>query len=219
MAMVKKYTAPNGKRILDVGCGIGMYTAAFLRESPHVFGIEIEAARAQEARNRSKGVAQAVGEAAPFSDDCFDIVFSHEVLEHVQDDARCAREIVRLTRPGGHIVIFVPNRLYFFETHGVYWRGRYHFGNQPLVNWLPDTLRNRLAPHVRAYTARGLLHLFKDQPVRLVVLTQIFPGYDNMIARAPRLGKLIQLITYGLEKTPLRIFGLSHLLVLEVLSS
>ena len=120
-----------------------------------------------------------------------------------------------MTRPGGRIVIFVPNRLYPYETHGIYWRDKYRFGNIPLVNWLPNPLRNRLAPHVRVYTARGLRRLFAGEPVRELLLTQIFPGYDNVVARKPKLGRLLQKLTYALERTPLRAWGLSHLLVLE----
>ncbi len=217
--MVRRHVPLEGKRVLDVGCGVGMYTQAFRRYTPHVFGIEVEAARARQARSRVQGVVQAVGENLPFADATFDLVFSHEVLEHVDDDRRCAREMVRVTRPGGHLAIFVPNRLYFFETHGVYWRGQYHFGNKPLVNWLPNPLRRRLAPHVRAYTVRALRHLFDGLPVRAVVHTQIYPGYDNILARYPRLGRLLQALTYTAERTPLRCFGLSHFLVLEVLRS
>ncbi len=215
LAMLRQHAPLEGRRVLDVGCGVGMYTSAFRRFTPHVFGIEIELERAREARHRAAGVAQAVGERLPFADASFDVVFSHEVLEHVADDARCAREMVRVTRPGGRLVIFVPNRLYPFETHGIYWRGRYHFGNKPLVNWLPNPLRDRLAPHVRAYTARGLRALFADLPVRVLAHTQIYPGYDNIVARQPRLGALVRRVTYTLERSPLRILGLSHLLVLE----
>ncbi|HSQ39651.1 MAG TPA: methyltransferase domain-containing protein [Anaerolineales bacterium] len=192
-----------------------MYTSAFQRYTPDVFGVEIEADRVREARARARGVARSVGETLPFADATFDVVFSHEVLEHVADDCRCAREMVRVTRPGGRIVIFVPNRAYFFETHGTYWRGVYHFGNKPLVNWLPDALRDRLAPHVRAYTGRALRGLFTDLPTRVVVHTQVYPGYDNIVARLPLLGHFLQQMTYAMERTPLRFFGLSHFLVLE----
>jgi SAM-dependent methyltransferase len=215
--MVCRWAPLAGRRVLDVGCGIGMYTAAFLRETLQVFGVEIEHERALEAQEqrRAAGVVQSPGEHLPFPDATFDIVFSHEVLEHVADDRACVTEMVRVTRPGGRIVVFVPNRLYPFETHGVYWRGHYCFGNAPLVNWLPTPLRNRLAPHVRAYTAGGLRHLFDDLPVRVIHYTQIFPGYDNIIARAPGLGRTLRAFTYALERTPLRVFGLSHLLVIE----
>ncbi len=213
--MVRRWVTLAGRRVLDVGCGVGMYTAAFLRETPHVFGVEIEHERALEARGQVPGVVQAPGEHLPFPNAAFDLVFSHEVLEHVADDRACVIEMVRVTRPGGRIVIFVPNRLYPFETHGVFWRGRYHFGNVPLVNWLPTVLRNWLAPHVRAYTAGGLRRLFDGLPVRVVHHAQVFPGYDNIVARAPALGRALRAVTYALECTPLRIFGLSHLLVVE----
>lgn len=215
--MVRRYVSLQHSRVLDVGCGVGMYTTAFQRYTSDVFGVEIEADRAREARSNGRAiVTQAVGEALPFSDATFDVVFSHEVLEHVRDDCRCAREMVRVTRPGGQVVIFVPNRLYFFETHGIYRGGTYHFGNKLLVNWLPDVLRNRLAPHVRAYTKHGLLKLFANQPVKVVAHARIYPGYDNIVARRPGLGRLLRGLTYFLEKTPLQVFGLSHFLVLEV---
>jgi SAM-dependent methyltransferase len=215
--MVCRWVPLRGMRVLDVGCGVGMYTAAFLRETPHVFGVEVERERALEARERATGVVQAAGERLPCPDSAFDIVFSHEVLEHVDDDRACVAEMVRAVRSGGRMVVFVPNRLYPFETHGIFWHGRYRFGNIPLVNWLPTPLRDRLAPHVRAYTRRGLHRLFTDLPIRIVHHTVIFPGYDNIAARRPRLGRVLRAVTYALERTPLRAFGLSHLLVVEKL--
>jgi SAM-dependent methyltransferase len=213
--MVLRWVTLGDQRVLDVGCGVGTYTAALRRETPHVFGVEIERERALEAKTRAAGVTQSCGERLPFPDGAFDVVFSHEVLEHVADDRACAAEMVRVARRPGRIVVFVPNRLYPFETHGFFWRGRYHFGNAPLVNWLPNPLRERLAPHVRAYTARGLRRLFEGLPVRIVHHAQVFPGYDNVAARAPALGRLVRAVTYTLERTPLAVFGLSHLLVLE----
>jgi SAM-dependent methyltransferase len=215
LQMVRRWAPLDGKRVLDVGCGVGMYSAAFLRETPHVFGVEVEPQRALEARERACGVSQAVGERLPFPDGAFDVVFSHEVLEHVDDDRTCVAEMVRVAQLGGRIVVFVPNRLYPFETHGIFWRGRYRFGNVPLVNWLPAPLRSHLAPHVRAYTRRGLRRLFDGFPMRVVHHTVIFPGYDNIVARAPALGRVLRAITYALERTPLRVFGLSHLWVVE----
>jgi hypothetical protein len=123
--------------------------------------------------------------------------------------------MVRTTKPGGRIVIFVPNRGYPFETHGIIWKGRYRFGNIPLVNYLPRQLRNRLAPHVRVYSRKELERLFAGLPVRLVERRIIFGAYDNIIARKPALGKFLRAILQGLERTPLQWFGLSHYWVVE----
>ena len=154
----------------------------------------------------------------PFPAECFDVILSHEVLEHVMDDRCAAEEMVRALRPGGRIVLFVPNRGYPFETHGIYWRGRYHFGNIPLVNYLPRRLRDRLAPHVRVYSSADLELVFAGLPVRCVQRSVLFGAYDNIIARWPRPGHVLRSILQALERTPLRVFGLSHLWVLEKLS-
>jgi SAM-dependent methyltransferase len=151
----------------------------------------------------------------PFVDGAFDVVFSHEVIEHVADDRLAAAEMVRVCAPAGRIVLYCPNRLYPFETHGHYWRGSYHFGNTPLIGWLPDLLRDRLAPHVRAYTRSGLRRLFADQPVRLIYHGIVYPGFDNVVATRPAAGRILRRLLYALERTPMQAFGLSHFLVLE----
>jgi SAM-dependent methyltransferase len=215
--MVRRWAVLDGRRVLDVGCGLGMYTAAFSRYTPHAYGVEIELERARGAwaQGRVQGVAVAPGEALPFPDQSFDVVFNHEVLEHVTDDARVVAEMVRVCRVGGRVVTFCPNRWYPFETHGCYWRGRYFFGNKPFINYLPGLLRDRLAPHVRVYSGRDLWWLFADKPVRLVHHARIYAGYDNIVARWPRPGRLIRRVSYGLERTPLQVFGLSHFMVVE----
>lgn len=215
LEMVRRFVDLEGARILDVGCGIGTYVRRFRVFSDDVHGIEVEAERVAEASLELPNIVQARGEALPYPDDHFDVVFSNEVIEHVDDDRATAREMVRVTRPGGTIVIFAPNRLYPFETHGAYVGRRYVFGNIPLVNWLPDPLRDRFAPHVRAYTQRGLRRLFVGEPVRLVHHRIIYPGFDNISARRPRLGGLLRGVLYLAESTPLHTFGLSHFLVLR----
>jgi hypothetical protein len=83
------------------------------------------------------------------------------------------------------------------------------------VNYLPRKLRNRLAPHVRVYSKRDLSKLFKDLNVTIVHKSIVFGAYDNIIASRPGLGKALRAFLHFLEKTPLRIFGLSHFWVIE----
>ncbi len=204
-------------RVLVDGCGVGMYVRALQDHATNVHGLDIESEHLLGAVDNAPRAHFVLGrgEELPYSDDSFDLILSHEVIEHVQDDRRAAAEMARVLRPGGRAVIFAPNRLYPFETHGHYWQGEYHFGNTPLINYLPDGLRNRLAPHVRAYTRWGLLSLFVGQPVRVISHRQIYPGYDNLVRRQPGLGVWLRRITYGLEHSPLMAFGLSHVLVVE----
>lgn len=221
LAMILQWaTRQPGEKIGAVlvdGCGVGSYVKALQPYAEQVVGIDIEPEHlARAVENAPSACFQlAACEQLPYPNHFFDLLLSHEVIEHVQDDRQAAAEIVRVLKPGGRAVIFAPNRLYPFETHGHYWQGVYHFGNTPLINYLPDPLRNRLAPHVRAYTATGLRDLFIGQPVRIVHHTQIFPGYDNLVYRRPALGRWLRRITYALEHSPLMILGISHLLVVE----
>lgn len=202
-------------RLLENGCGVGMYVEHLAPFTASVIGLEFDFERAREAHQRSDRILCAAGENIPFPGDSFTVILSHEVLEHVQDDRQAVREMVRVLKPGGRAVIFAPNRGYPFETHGIYWRGRYHFGNIPLVNYLPRALRNRLAPHVRVYSADVLKQLFDGLPVQIVQRTIIFGAYDNIIASRPVFGRILRLLLQALEKSPLRVLGLSHFWVIE----
>ena len=202
-------------QVLENGCGVGMYVEKLTPHAGRVIGLEYDFERTIEAHQKSKHILNAAGEWLPFSPDRFDLVLSHEVIEHVQDDAAALKEMVRILKPGGRAVIFCPNRGYPFETHGIYWGGKYKFGNIPLVNYLPRTWRDRLAPHVRIYTRRDLHRLFHGLPVRIIKQKVIFGGYDNIIHHFPRLGPLIRSVLYFLESTPLQILGLSHFWIIE----
>jgi len=209
--------------ILENGCGVGMYVERLSLFGGTVIGLEYDPERAAEARTNSPHILNAAGEFLPLPSGTFDLILSHEVIEHVQDDRAAIREMIRVLRspdpasrkPGGRILIFCPNRGYPFETHGIYWRGKYHFGNKLFVNYLPRVLRNKLAPHVRVYSKHNLQKLFEDLPVKFIEQTVIFGAYDNIIARFGAFGKRLRSILQFLEKTPLKAFGLSHFWVVE----
>ena len=204
-----------GGRVLENGCGVGMYVEHLAPFGGCIVGLEYDFERAAEAGSRSQRILNAAGEHIPLPSGAFDLILSHEVLEHVQDDAQAVREMVRVLRPGGRIVLFVPNRGYPFETHGIYWKGKYYFGNKPFVNYLPRAWRDKLAPHVRVYSRRDLEKLFAGLPVKVIDRTVVFGAYDNIIARFGALGKVLRGILQFLEKTPLKGLGLSHFWVVE----
>jgi SAM-dependent methyltransferase len=204
-------------KILENGCGVGMYVEHLSPFGGTVIGLEYDFERAAEARTRSPHIFNAAGEHVPLPARTFDLILSHEVIEHVQDDRSAIREMIHLLKPGGRAVIFCPNRGYPFETHGIYWKGKYRFGNKLFINYLPRALRDKLAPHVRVYSKRDMQKLFKDLPVKFIEQRIIFGAYDNIIARFGSFGKILRGILQLLEKTPLKIFGLSHFWVVEKL--
>ena len=202
-------------RILENGCGVGMYVEHLSPFGGEVIGLEYDFERAAQAHGNSPHILNAAGESIPAPAATFDMILSHEVIEHVQNDRLAVAEMVRTLRPGGRILLFCPNRGYPFETHGIYWKGNYYFGNKPFVNYLPRSLRNRLAPHVRVYSKHDLQKLFEGLPVKFVERTVIFGAYDNIIARFGPLGKILRGVLQFLEKTPFQRLGLSHFWVVE----
>jgi len=216
LQMIEKWAKLNDAHILIDGCGVGMYASQLRRRyTPLVEALDIEFDRVVTAREETPHALVAAGEYIPFADNTFDTILSHEVIEHVQDDRLAAQEMVRVLKRGGRIVMFCPNRWYPFETHGHYWKGEYHFGNSPFINYLPDRWRNQLAPHVKAYTARGIKQLFDGEPIKVVHHSRIYGGYDNIIARLGKPAEVIRNMLYRLEETPLDTWGLSHFLVIE----
>lgn len=214
--MIAEWTKLQDARVLEAGGGVGMYAVQIRQHyTPHVELFDIEPGRVALARKNIPHAVAAAAEYLPYPDSYFDTVLSSDVIEHVADDQMAAREMVRVLKPGGRAVIFTPNRWYPFETHGHYWQGEYHFGNTPLINYLPDVWRNRLAPHVRTYTARGLLRLFEDCPVQVVKYARIFAAYDNIIARFGQPARRMRDLLYRLEGSPLDTWAYSHFLVIE----
>jgi 2-polyprenyl-3-methyl-5-hydroxy-6-metoxy-1,4-benzoquinol methylase len=229
--LIRGYVSLENARILDVGCGIGAYVEKFAANGAIAFGVDIEFDRLIEAQRAkhlqslnpsasldpslpvSEFYSLSISESLPFPEYTFDAVLLHEVIEHVADDAQTIREAHRVVKHGGSVIVFAPNRLYPFETHGAYLGKRYVFGNIPFIGWLPDSLRGKFAPHVRAYRARDIRALFAHLNGEITAHTQIYPGYDKIARRSAVLARILRGITYFFESTPLRAFGLSHFVV------
>lgn len=218
LKMIEQWAQLNHARVLDAGGGNGMYASQIQRryEKVQVELFEIEFERVREAKAEMIDHALvAAGEYLPYANESFDTIISNEVIEHVMDDQLAVNEMVRTLKIGGHLILFCPNRWYPFEQHGHYWKGEYHFGNTPLINYLPDHWRNKLAPHVRAYTWHGIRALFDTLPVHIKQHNRIYGGYDNLI---PRLGKPMEVFRnflYLFEDSIFDTWGLSHFIVVE----
>ena len=216
LRMMARWARLRDAQVLVAGCGVGMYAGQIRRRyTPSVEAFDIEFERVQAARQGLPNALVAAGEALPYAAGRFDVVLSHEVIEHVADDRRSLQEMLRVAKVGGRILLFCPNRWYPFETHGHYWRGQYHFGNTPLINYLPAPLRDRLAPHVRAYTRAEVRRLLRGEAAEIVHHSRIYGGYDNIIARLGAPAVALRNLLYKFEGTPLDTWALSHFVVIE----
>lgn len=213
LSLIRRFVPLEGVRFLDVGCGIGTYVKRMGEIAKWSAGIDISEKRLRE--SSVPNLVAAVSERLPFKDGSFDLILLNEVIEHVRDDRATLQECLRAVRRGGHVVIYAPNRLYPFETHGIYMGKRYRFGNIPLVNYLPSRLRNKLVPHAKAYTEGDMRKLYTGLDGRAVVHTYVYPGFDNIVARNPAFGNLLRRVLYRAETTAVRRFGLSHFVVLQ----
>jgi SAM-dependent methyltransferase len=109
----------HGRDVLDVGCNTGYGTIRFTPVARRVVGVDvsaraIDAARLRATDGRPEFVATD-GFDLPFPDASFDLVTSFQVLEHVPDAGTYLREIRRVVRPGGRVILATPNaatRLY-----------------------------------------------------------------------------------------------------------
>jgi SAM-dependent methyltransferase len=102
-----------GTRVLECGCGPGGVLRAIAATGSRTTGVDLNPRLLGAARAGAAGAtwAQADVEALPFADGAFDVVLCVGVLSYLREDARAIAELARVVRPGGAVVIALPNRL------------------------------------------------------------------------------------------------------------
>jgi len=145
-----------------------------------------------------------------FADNYFDAVISIETLEHVDDLATVTEECVRVLRPGGQLVLTVPNRWYPIEGHGGRLFGQ-QFSRLPLVTWLP-WLHSRVA-NARVFTVRRLDKLFAPLGMTRCAVGYLWPTFEHggggMLRRVQKLARPLYGLMRSMENSPLSFFGSS----------
>ncbi|HEY5317276.1 MAG TPA: class I SAM-dependent methyltransferase [Solirubrobacteraceae bacterium] len=118
-AELDRLPLPADARVLDAGCGSGR-TLQDLRAYGEVSGIELSEMAAEHARGRELGEVR-VGrvETLPWENGSFDLVTCLDVLEHTPDDVVALREIRRVIKPGGWLLLTVPAYPALWSTHDV----------------------------------------------------------------------------------------------------
>jgi len=156
---------PRAKRVLDVGSGTGAVTEELAsRTVGQVIGVDLAPEMVAYARRKASQVEYQLGDAhaLPFDDGWFDISACHFVLMWCHDPARAAREMVRVTRPGGAVLVCAE------PDYG----GRIDYPELSLGRWQCDSLRREGADPC---LGRKLHRLFALAAVRQVQVGLI-PG-------------------------------------------
>jgi len=108
----------SGEKVLDAGCGEGRHCFGALERGAHVVGLDLDRASLEASADSLRQRAAECGRLGalvlgntfqlPFADAAFDKVICSEVMEHVHDYRAAARELARVTKPGGCLAVTIP---------------------------------------------------------------------------------------------------------------
>src|SRR5262245_12360668 len=114
--LVAQFLGPvdiRGKLVLDAGCGVGGLTRSLVAAGARVVALDVGAQLAATTKQRYQcdaivGTISTLG----VRSNTFDAVLSSEAIEHTADPAAAVLELYRVVKPGGHLVVSTPNRLW-----------------------------------------------------------------------------------------------------------
>lgn len=217
----------QGTRFLDCGCGCGNYVKIirhrFNVDATGVEYLEEKVARARQDTSIARWIIQGDLANLHYPANHFDAALLNEVIEHVPDEKRSLREIARVLKPGGILVVFAPNRLYPFETHGVHSKK----GKKALpvyipgIPYVPVAIGRRFWDYwARNYWPWELSSLAGQCGFEIVRRTAIWQTFENISNEQPAMIRHLRPLLRGLanilEKTPIvRHLGVSQVLVLR----
>ncbi|MFC5184835.1 class I SAM-dependent methyltransferase [Actinomadura harenae] len=121
----ERFRVTPGERVLDMGCGAGRHAFELYRRGAHVVAFDLDAdelagvetmfgamrLEGEVSEDASAETVQGDALTMPFPDDHFDKIVASEVLEHIPDDMRAMRELLRVLKPGGQLAVTVPSWL------------------------------------------------------------------------------------------------------------
>lgn len=166
---------------LEVGFGDGRWMR-FLREKGiTAYGVDILENAAVRLKEEDFAPVVADARGLPFKDDTFDLAYSFGVVEHFENTEKAIQEHVRVTKPGGKIVITVP---YLFSPHTVYWM---------LIHMKRGTFKDRPATFGKRYTRREfrkILERFHVEIVRLDPFLFPIPKFRKYYHENPLLNRI-----------------------------
>lgn len=166
----------SGKKVLEIGCGLGAHTEALCRLGAQVTSIDLApmSIKITQRRLALKGliaeVMEADAENLPFADGYFDYIWSWGVIHHSPNTIKCAREIARVLKPGGGLGIMLYNRSSLYNWINVVLR--YGILRGKLLSMSMQDLHNRYTDG-KALTGAPLSKYYTAREIR----EELFPGF------------------------------------------
>ncbi len=202
----------TGKRLLDVGCGGGTFTTHLGAGFEEVHGIDVQEEGLEKFRAAVAGdpkyiISNMSASAMDYPDSHFDTIVTIETLEHVPDLQTASAEIYRTLKPGGDLLITVPNRWFPFENHGMRLGTKEWHGRVPLLTYLP-WLHRRISL-ARVFTVANLDTLFVPHGLKRTNVDYAWPTFEHGGNALQPLVKPLFGVMRALEASPLRMFGTS----------
>jgi len=218
LAFMTRYMPHPCPSVLDMGCGWGVYLQPLSAYSALVVGADINYEYLREAAANSQGhgvyLLQMDVEKLAFAKESMDAVTMIEVLEHLRDGTRAIQQVSAILKPGGCLLMSVPNKLFLFETHGIRVRGKLRGSRWgtgiPFLPLLPRRLRKRFAT-VQLYYAWELKKMLEAKGFSVCKIDFLMPSLDALQRHLP--GSVAGMVWWAnrtlgaLEKSALRIFG------------
>ncbi|HVN83398.1 MAG TPA: class I SAM-dependent methyltransferase [Candidatus Binatia bacterium] len=109
LEVINETLVPIPSRVLDLGCGTGIMLKELATEQRFVCGYDGSSLALSFCHRRGlNDLVQGDASVLPFGTECLDLVTALDVIEHLDDDEGCVREMARVCRRGGHVLIHVP---------------------------------------------------------------------------------------------------------------
>lgn len=164
----------SGKRVLEVGFGLGTDYVSFARGGARCFGIDLTPTHVDATRRRLREMRYPLrltrgdAEALPFRDGSFDVVYSFGVLHHTPGIQAAIGEIYRVLRPGGEAIVGLYHRDsaifwgYYFLVLGVLRGGFLREGYRSTLSRIECREHSDAVPLVRVYSRGRVRRMFSD---------------------------------------------------------